>query len=516
MQPLLLLLGVKRLAVLAEWEINMANELNQFNLSQAGTMSPEDYAQQQQLNRQQQMAAMLMQQNQQPQGQMVSGRYVPTSFFQNLQPVANMLTGAYLAKQGDVEANKLAQKLRTQEISDIEKYNQLLKGTPGSSVQPTLAGKPMRDDETGALYPPIVNAATLGNPDAANLFAASSYSPILRQMGLKRMTEGPKWEKAEMPMADGSVRHGWVNYNSPNPRDTFIEGGTKPAYNALEGAKFQYETGMQPPNAVVQSATNRPVQPSMPTQTAPVQPGQAPVAVAPMTNRATAAPMSNQVSNQPITATGNAVPVSAMNRPGMSPKDLSEANKAIYTKSEEQRQADLKALPGNIEQANMAIKTIDQMIGDARLNDKGEVVYQKYDPVSKKYVEGVKPHGGFENYVGATMFPGLRFIEGTDTASFDPLYQSIKGQAFLDAFTRLKGGGQITEIEGQKATDALLKLNKAQTEKDFIKYAREFQENLQRGMELAKNKAGVSKEYRSPVNQPALRWNPQTNSWVNQ
>jgi hypothetical protein len=449
-------------------------------------LPPEIVLQQQGLNRQQEMAKLLLQQgaqqNANPAGQMVSGRYVPNSFFQNLQGPVNQLLGAYLAKQGDVEANKLAQKLRTQEISDIEKYNQLLKSPEA---------------------------------DQANLFAASSYSPILRQMGLKRMTEGPKWEKAEMPMADGSVRHGWVNYNSPNPKDTFVEGGTKPAYNALEGAKFQYETGMQPPGAVVQSATNRPVQPSMPTQTAPVQPGQAPVAVAPMTNRATAAPMSNQVSNQPITATGNAVPVSAMNRPGMSPKDLSEANKQIFAKSEEQRQADLKALPGNLEQANMAIKTIDEMIGDARLNDKGEIVYQKYDPVSKKYVEGKQPHGGFEQYVGLG-FPGLRFIEGTETASFEPLYKSIKGQAFLDAFQRLKGGGQITEVEGQKATEALLKLDKAQTEKDFVKYAREFQENLQRGMELAKNKAGVSKEYRSPVNQPALRWNPQTNSWVNQ
>jgi hypothetical protein len=77
-----------------------------------GNMSPEEYAQQQQITRQQQMATMLMQQNQQPQGQMVSGRYVPTSFFQNLAPVANMLTGAYLAKQGDTKAAELAQKLR--------------------------------------------------------------------------------------------------------------------------------------------------------------------------------------------------------------------------------------------------------------------------------------------------------------------------------------------------------------------------------------------------------------------
>ena len=58
---------------------------NQYNFGQAGTMSPEDYAQQQALTRQQQMAQLLMQQGQQmPQGQMVSGRYVPSSFFQLL------------------------------------------------------------------------------------------------------------------------------------------------------------------------------------------------------------------------------------------------------------------------------------------------------------------------------------------------------------------------------------------------------------------------------------------------
>jgi hypothetical protein len=97
------------------------------NLSQQGTLPPELYAQQQALNRQQQMAAMLMQQNQQPQGQMVSGRYVPTSFFQNLQPVANMLTGAYLAKQGDTQAAKLAEQLRagrqTEQQAVMEKLN---------------------------------------------------------------------------------------------------------------------------------------------------------------------------------------------------------------------------------------------------------------------------------------------------------------------------------------------------------------------------------------------------------
>ena len=67
-----------------------------------GALPPEFALQQQQLNRQQQMAQLLLQQGSQPQaaGQMVSGRYVPNSFFQNLQPVANMLVGAYMAKKG--------------------------------------------------------------------------------------------------------------------------------------------------------------------------------------------------------------------------------------------------------------------------------------------------------------------------------------------------------------------------------------------------------------------------------
>ena len=109
-------------------ENNMANE---FNPMQAGTMSPEDYAQQQVLNRQQQMAALLMQQGtQQPQGQMISGRYVPTSFFQNIAPVANMLTGAYLAKQGDTEAAKLAEKIRANKNASEQAILNKVLGTP--------------------------------------------------------------------------------------------------------------------------------------------------------------------------------------------------------------------------------------------------------------------------------------------------------------------------------------------------------------------------------------------------
>jgi hypothetical protein len=97
-------------------------------------LPPEVVLQQQQLNRQQKMAEMLLAQGAQPQaaGQMVSGRYVPNSFFQNLQPVANMLVGAYMAKKGDEKSIELAQKLREQEQKMGEQYFEALQGKPAT------------------------------------------------------------------------------------------------------------------------------------------------------------------------------------------------------------------------------------------------------------------------------------------------------------------------------------------------------------------------------------------------
>jgi len=213
------------------------------NLTQAGTLSPEDYAQQQALNRQQRFAEMLMGQNQQPQGQMVSGRYVPRSFFEMLQPAANMLAGAYIGKQGDTEAAKLAQKLRTQEMSDLEKYQQMNAGMPAVAGQPNIIpqGQTLRDDNGMLTYGSQEGVAgkpaVAPNPQAANLFAASSYSPALRAMGLKRMTEGPKWEKAEYTdEKTGKTRQGVINVNSPDPISTFQLGGVKPDMTASEKA----------------------------------------------------------------------------------------------------------------------------------------------------------------------------------------------------------------------------------------------------------------------------------------
>ena len=149
-----------------------------------GNMSPEEYAQQQQINRQQQMATLLMQQNQQPQGQMVSGRYVPTSFFQNLQPVANMLTGAYLANKGDTKAAELAKQLRQRYGDEIKEFRNLMQGKEELAPEqagPTQTGQPIPQE--------MVRSAP--NVQGAYDFAATAYNPTLQAAGLRKLTEGP-------------------------------------------------------------------------------------------------------------------------------------------------------------------------------------------------------------------------------------------------------------------------------------------------------------------------------------
>lgn len=137
------------------------------------------------------------------------------------------------------------------------------------------------------------------------------------------------------------------------------------------------------------------------------------------------------------------------------------------------------ALPGALEAAKEGIRLIDEMVGQAEVRDKSGKVITK----------GTAPHPGFASYVGAGM-PGLRFAEGSDTASFEVRQKQIEGKAFLEAFQTLKGGGAITEKEGEKGTAAIMRMNKASNEKEYVSAARELQNILRTGMDRARIKAG--------------------------
>lgn len=111
-----------------------------------------------------------------------------------------------------------------------------------------------------------------------------------------------------------------------------------------------------------------------------------------------------------------------------------------------------------------------------------------------KLVDDLLQHPGFKMSVGGTAPVGkvMSMIPGTQEASFDIALNQLKGKQFLEAFQSLKGGGAITEIEGQKAQQAMSRMEKANTEQEFTKAAREFQGIVKHGVNRAKMKAGVT------------------------
>ena len=196
------------------------------------TLPPEIALEQQRLTRQQQLANALMQNNQQPQGQMISGRFVAPSFFQNLQPVANMLTGAYLSNKADEKSLALAQALRKRYGDELSQYQDLINPKQTEMAGPTPTGAPLMSN--------------VPDRQAANLFAASATNPALQAVGMKNLTQGPKWEKASFTdEKTGKTREGVINVNSDDPISTFQVGGVKPEMSAYERASLQFKAGDQ-------------------------------------------------------------------------------------------------------------------------------------------------------------------------------------------------------------------------------------------------------------------------------
>jgi hypothetical protein len=146
--------------------------------------------------------------------------------------------------------------------------------------------------------------------------------------------------------------------------------------------------------------------------------------------------------------------------------------------SKERGTADAKFMelaPAVVEASNEGRKILNQMIGDAYIDERGKVTVPK---------GGRSPHSGFEGVVGLG-FPGMRFVPGSPEADFDKKLKQAIGKAFLKAFNDLKGGGQITEKEGEKATEAITRLSRFSSEVEFIRAARELENILAKGEQRA-------------------------------
>lgn len=116
----------------------------------------------QDVSRQRKLADLLMAQGlQQPQGQMVSGYYVAPSWSQQLAPMANIIAGQTVGERADAQQTQLAQALREQGNTAVQKVMETFRKDPQLGVQE--AAKLQQYPQVKALLPQLTK---VGLPEA--------------------------------------------------------------------------------------------------------------------------------------------------------------------------------------------------------------------------------------------------------------------------------------------------------------------------------------------------------------
>lgn len=110
------------------------------------------------------------------------------------------------------------------------------------------------------------------------------------------------------------------------------------------------------------------------------------------------------------------------------------------------------------------------------------------------------------NYFRAVM-------AGSPAADAMALHQQAKGEVFLQAYQLLKGGGQITEVEGQKAEAAMARMDRAQSIEAYRAAVNDFIETLKQGYAKveAASRGGYSAQpgaAPAPALPPGFSWEP--------
>lgn len=110
--------------------------------------------------------------------------------------------------------------------------------------------------------------------------------------------------------------------------------------------------------------------------------------------------------------------------------------------------------------------------------------------VAKSLIERALNHPGRRAATGLDWARGA--VPGTQAYDFAQLIEQLKSRTFLEAFAALRGGGQISNIEGIKAETAIANLNRAQSEDAFVRALQDLADVVDRGLANAKAKAAGS------------------------
>lgn len=169
---------------------------------------------------------------------------------------------------------------------------------------------------------------------------------------------------------------------------------------------------------------------------------------------------------------------SELSKPGNSPQDIAGIQREIA-----RLQGQSGGFPGGIQLQSEAEKAsaVDQAKADVIPTQQRKSAIASADYLSNVLDMAIK-HPGRETATGlsGTLDP-RNYTPGTNAKNFSVILDQIKGSAFMQAYQSLKGGGQITEVEGKKATEAIARLNTAQSDEEFKSALLDFKDVVDKG-----------------------------------
>lgn len=433
-----------------------------YNPTQAALYGPDLLARQLRLQQSQQFGQQMLEQGQQaPQGQMVSGHYVAPSITQYLSQGLKSYAGR---KAMDDLPDQMAGIAQAQQEGTNRMFGI---GQPSPQALATglgghSQGTPMQSP-AGQPQMPLLPGRSA--QESAKLFALMGPQEYMKQVATQGtptdiqknlIAQGvipgsPEWNQA---LSGNVTKSNYIAPTSVAPGGTLIDPNTRqPVFNAPQnGIQTQYGPNGQATAAAV---------PGYAGANAGIQGAEAgAIAGAKAKFNLVSVPNGNggtdlMPEDQAAERLRNTGGQGASQSPNQPTGDLGRTLSPQVI-------AARKDLPQVTTNIDTMIRTID-----AALTSPG-----------KKYAVGI-----------GSLAPT---IPNTEQANFRAVNDQLKGQVFLQAYQTLKGGGQITEVEGKKAENAIARLGTAQTVKAYDEALNELKGVLSNSRNRAYEQAGMS------------------------
>jgi flagellar protein FlgJ len=196
-------------------------------------------------------------------------------------------------------------------------------------------------------------------------------------------------------------------------------------------------------------------------------------------------PIGNSLSEPPATvSSGPQATASSPQIPGYYPKDVQGTARQKELGASQGKVA--ASLPSDLQNADNFVKDIDQLIVNPGINQ----VFGPLDQFRPSWLMG---------------------SQGRDALA---RLKQVSGRSFLQAYSTLRGGGAITEVEGAKAQDAQARLDRAQDETTAIQALKDLRDVVVTGTQRLKERSGpqsqpnIQSQGIPPAAANALRQNP--------